>query len=68
MAISANLNLPIGPDLKWGDLVKFVEMGDALGMQPDDGIHLDYSEDHGDSKLEGLTIFVDPSLIEYRTP
>jgi len=64
--LTANLNLPIGPDMKWKDLREFVELGDGLGMAPEDDVHLDYTEEKGEMNLNGLVIFIDPANIEIR--
>jgi hypothetical protein len=64
--VVASVTVPIGRVLKWSEVVAFVELGEALGMDPGDEVRLEY-DDVGD-QFNGLMMFVDPSLIETGRP
>lgn len=62
MNVSLQINLAINDKLKWGDLYWFVDQARKSGVQPEDDVYLEYSEDDY-RELEGLVAFVDPNKL-----
>ena len=63
MATSANLSLSLGEKMTWREVVEFVELGNGLGMQPDDTV---FVERNDEGEADGLTIIVDAARIAPR--
>lgn len=58
---SVQINLAVNADLKWRDLIWFVDTARKSGVDPDEDVLMEFGSDY--RELEGFLAFVDPAKL-----